>query len=803
MTMARLFTVTAIFVSVIFVGNGLANAWITFASNRQIQRDEAESIARGIAATIQRQVRELQRAVGIIAGQNHIIGLLEKGGPADLAAESDRLSGYLYGGLRVRLLKETIREPDTALHPQMGFADLQMVHNAAETDPKAMVHEFTNPNRHLAIAKRVKAGDRNVGVVLASISTDVLTDPIAAFPRSGTFELKQDSLSLGFSGDHAPDAEPAGIVPVEGTAWTVSYWLPERPGQGILGTILVSLTTLILTAGALVIAKRRFADALAEDMDTIIAFTRALMAGKIQGNYPVRINDFEKLIAKMAQVKRESVAKNYTPTPIQSASDVLISESFEDFAPDLSADWDFELKNQARLPKAIFRAYDIRGIVDDSLTDDTVTLIGKALGSEALDCGQETVMIARDGRLSSPRLSQALATGLQTTGCNVVDLGMVPTPVLYFSTHCLASRSGVMVTGSHNPPGYNGLKMVIDGDTLSGHGIQKLLRRIEDTDFRNGHGALESRDLIPDYIGTIINDVQIGCPQTIVVDCGNGVAGRLAPALFRALGCEVIELYCDVDGNFPNHHPDPGKPENMRDLIARVQTEHADLGIAFDGDGDRLGVVDSSGKIIWPDRLMMLFAADVLSRQPGADIIFDVKCSRNLAREIVSNGGRPLMWKTGHSLIKAKMKETGAVLAGEMSGHIFFKERWFGFDDGLYAAARLLEILAADPRPSSEIFKDLPDSASTPELNVPLEEGENFSFVEKLLESKPFADATITDIDGLRADYPEGWGLVRASNTTPSLVIRFEAESPAALRAIQKKFRVAMTRVKTDIQLPF
>ncbi|MCI0668654.1 MAG: phosphomannomutase/phosphoglucomutase [Methylococcaceae bacterium] len=461
------------------------------------------------------------------------------------------------------------------------------------------------------------------------------------------------------------------------------------------------------------------------------------------------------------------------------------------------------VESRTRIPPAIFRAYDIRGTVDDSLTEDTVTRIGQALGSEARDCGQQTMIIARDGRLSSPRLSQALARGVQSTGCHVIDLGLVPTPVLYFATHFLDSQSGVMVTGSHNPPNYNGLKMVINGDTLSLGSIQKLRDRIETSDFRSGEGSIESRDLIPDYVGTIIDDVQVGSPLKIVVDCGNGAAGKLAPVLFRTLGCEVVELYCDVDGNFPNHHPDPGKPENLRDLIARVKAENANLGLAFDGDGDRLGVVDSSGKIIWPDRQMMLFAADVLSREPGADIIFDVKCSRNLSKEIVRKGGRPLMWKTGHSLIKAKLKETGAALAGEMSGHIFFKERWFGFDDALYAAARLIEILSADPRPSSEVFKDLPDSINTPELNVTLEEGENFRFVERLLASNPFSDAKITDIDGLRADYPEGWGLVRASNTTPSLVIRFEAETPKALKAIQEKFRVAMTRVKSDIQLPF
>jgi phosphomannomutase/phosphoglucomutase len=518
----------------------------------------------------------------------------------------------------------------------------------------------------------------------------------------------------------------------------------------------------------------------------------------------VQIDAFNKLIGKLVQLKRDGVVKNNEPANGQGVLEESIeAELAAPAATFLSLESGIEVESQARISPTIFRAYDIRGIVDDSLTEDAVARIGQALGSEAKSCGQQTVIIARDGRLSSPRLSQALAKGLTNAGCNVVDLGMVPTPVLYFATHFLDSRSGVMVTGSHNPSNYNGLKMVINGETLAEQAIQKLRRRIEAFDFRSGEGSIESRDLIPDYVGTIIDDVQIGSPLKVVVDCGNGVAGKLAPVLLRSLGCEVVELFCEVDGNFPNHHPDPGKPENLRDLIARVKGESAHLGLAFDGDGDRLGVVDSSGKIIWPDRQMMLFAADVLSREPGADIIFDVKCSRNLSKEIVRRGGRPLMWKTGHSLIKAKLKETGAALAGEMSGHIFFKERWFGFDDGLYAAARLLEILSADPRPSSEVFKELPDSINTPELNVALEEGENFSFVKKLLASNQFTDAKVTDIDGLRADYPEGWGLVRASNTTPSLVIRFEAETPAGLKAIQEKFRVAMTRVKSNIRLPF
>lgn len=455
------------------------------------------------------------------------------------------------------------------------------------------------------------------------------------------------------------------------------------------------------------------------------------------------------------------------------------------------------------LSPEIFRAYDIRGIVGEALTVEAVRLVGRALGSEALKQGESAVCIARDGRLSSPALADALGQGLAESGCDVIDLGQAPTPVLYFATHMLNTRSGVMVTGSHNPANYNGLKMVVAGATLAEQDIQNLRRRIEREDFASGAGTIERTDLVPRYLDRIAGDIRLQRPLKIVVDCGNGVAGEIAPALLERLGCTVVPLFCEVDGRFPNHHPDPSKPENLKTLIETVLREKADLGLAFDGDADRLGVVDSEGKVIWPDRQMMVFAAGLLAREPGATIIFDVKCTRHLPAHIARHGGRPLMWKTGHSLVKAKIKETGALLAGEMSGHIFFKERWYGFDDGLYAAARLLEILSADPRRSAEVFAELPDSVNTPELNVSLREGENFAFIEKLRAVADFPDATLTQIDGLRVDFADGFGLVRASNTTPALVIRFEADTEAALARIQNQFRSLMRQVEPGLALPF
>ncbi len=452
----------------------------------------------------------------------------------------------------------------------------------------------------------------------------------------------------------------------------------------------------------------------------------------------------------------------------------------------------------------IFKAYDIRGIVDQTLTPETARQIGRALGSEAQARKQKKIIVARDGRLSGPELIGALSQGIASTGTDVVNIGMVPTPVLYFATHHLGTQSGVMVTGSHNPPEYNGFKMVLGGDTLSGDDIQALKIRIENDDFNNGKGTISVADVRESYLDRITNDIKLERKMNLVVDCGNGVAGELAPELFRRLGCEVKELYCDIDGNFPNHHPDPSRPENLQELIKAVQSgDGVDVGLAFDGDGDRLGVVTPAGEIIWPDRQLILLARALLADNPGGEIIYDVKCSRTVEAAIREAGGKPTMWKTGHSFIKKKLKESGALLAGEMSGHIFYQERWYGFDDGLYTAARLLELLSRDKRSPTDVFADLPDAINTPELNIHFEEGEHHAVIKKLVAAANFPDATITTIDGLRADFDDGFGLVRASNTTPVLVLRFEGDTEAALSRIQSAFRTLLQKVAPDAKLPF
>lgn len=460
------------------------------------------------------------------------------------------------------------------------------------------------------------------------------------------------------------------------------------------------------------------------------------------------------------------------------------------------------------LAEEIFKAYDIRGIVDKSLTVETVTLIGRALGNIALEAGVKRMVIGRDGRLSGPKFAEALANGMLSSGIDVIDIGQVPTPVLYFATYELGTGSGVEITGSHNPPEYNGLKMMIDGITLSGDQIQAVKQRILDGDLKlverqSDIGTLTHVDMLDKYTQRILSDVKVARSMKVVIDCGNGVAGAVAADIFKGIGCDVTELFCEVDGTFPNHHPDPSQAENLVDLIKAVHDTDSEFGMAFDGDGDRLGIVTKEGDIIWPDRQMILFARDVLSRNPGAEIIFDVKCTRTLPAAIEAAGGKATMWKTGHSFIKSKLKESGAALAGEMSGHIFFNERWYGFDDGIYAGARLCELLSHMEQTPSQIFSALPDTVNTPELRLEFEEGEHYAFIERLQKNADFSTGIVHTMDGLRVDFDGGFGLVRASNTTPMLIMRFEADDEATLDDIQAQFRSVLLKTDPAINLPF
>ncbi|SOY82770.1 phosphomannomutase [Cupriavidus taiwanensis] len=460
-----------------------------------------------------------------------------------------------------------------------------------------------------------------------------------------------------------------------------------------------------------------------------------------------------------------------------------------------------------RLDPSIFKAYDIRGIVGKTLTRDVARQIGLSFGSAAAEAGEKAVVVGRDGRLSGPDLVSGLIEGLRASGMDVIDLGMVATPMVYFATNIeldgVAATSGIMVTGSHNPPDYNGFKMVLAGKAIYGEHIKALHQRIEAGAFASGAGAYREVDVRHKYLDRILSDVKLSRPMKIALDAGNGVAGAFVGDLFRGLGCEVTELFCEVDGNFPNHHPDPAHVENLQDLMRCLRETDCELGLAFDGDGDRLGVVTKDGQVIFPDRQLMLFAEEILSRNPGAQVIYDVKCTGKLAPWIRQHGGEPLMWKTGHSLVKAKLKETGAPIAGEMSGHVFFKDRWYGFDDGLYTGARLLEILSRHADPSA-VLNALPNANNTPELQLKCAEGEPFTLLDKIKANASFDGAReVITIDGVRVEYADGFGLARPSNTTPVVVMRFEADNDAALARIQAEFKRVILAEKPDAQLPF
>lgn len=726
----------------------------------------------------------------------------------------------------------------------LGFASLDLAGRAESSRPLAPDAFPRDGQWYIQIAAPVRNATSKAihGTLLVIMDASVLAPALhpEALDLPGKLSLVQtvngQSQTVLSSGD---GAEPVLTRSLSAANWTLAY-APSAAGLPVVNPVMAMLAVLVpvvLAAILISLLMLRAQRDIRRDVATLIQWAHKAFGGDRARLPPLRwdmVSSVGEVLQRLAQAvekrltktssgstatkaKAKEVAESTAAEPMFQNDDVLdidmldsdedvLGFSGHDDAEDHGAGGLTVEEAPApgvQMPASIFRAYDIRGIVGDTLTPELVAVIGQAIGSEAISRQSTTICIGYDGRHSSPELADALARGIIATGCDVIELGAIPTPVLYFATHHLQTGSGVMVTGSHNPANYNGLKMMLDGETLSGDAIQKLLQRINNGDFERGQGQRTEDDVRRAYLDRIIEDIAVAAPLKVVLDAGNGIAGELGPILVEELGCDVIPLYCEVDGDFPNHHPDPGKPDNLKDLIERVRSEKADIGLAFDGDGDRLGVVTNTGKIIWPDRLMMLFARDVVSRNPGADVIYDVKCSRRLATVISQAGGRPIMWKTGHSLIKAKMRETGALLAGEMSGHVFFKERWYGFDDGLYSAARLLEILGVEDRTSDEVFEEFPDDLSTPELNVEVTDENKFDLVARLSEQGDFGEGNVNTIDGVRVDFPDGWGLCRASNTTPVLVLRFEAESEAALENIKTVFRDNLKRLAPELDLTF
>lgn len=807
--------------TVVLVAAALAIYLLNGALAERYFQQRAETLAGNLAYGIVESLQDVVAKVEGAALDAQVVAALRQKDGTQIAPTERRLVKLFPQAIRVRLIPLGATEGMTGgVFPQLSFADLEMLRagEAGAKAPPVEAHFFGMEIAHVDIVRPVfDAGGVMVGQVLASYGGDFVQGLLAKVATPlGYAELHQPSdgrkkgVVLARRGDTMMRNQGAGqLASVVGTRWELRYWPPAAELSAVKGRLLAVwgvFGVVLLLLGLIAYGMYRLLSrAYQADLETIIDVVRDIHAGNASPlSHQPRLLDTQgtvELLEAMVHTGEVS-AKGGALSATSVATNAAAKPSSQGIKQQ-SAVRNSGGGTLVKLPASIFRAYDIRGVVGQTLTEEIVYNIGRALGSEAFARGQQTIIIGRDGRLSGPTFAEALGNGLLAAGRDVIDIGQVPTPVLYFATHYLNTGSGVMVTGSHNPADYNGLKMVLRGETLAEGDIQVLRRRIEKGDITTGSGSVRSQDVIADYVATIVGDVQLARPLKVVVDCGNGVAGGVAPLLLRSLGCEVIELYCEVDGHFPNHHPDPSQLENLEDLIAAVRHDRADLGLAFDGDGDRLALVDGGGKVIWPDRQMMLYAKDVLARNPGAVILFDIKCSRHLAKYITRHGGQPLMWKTGHSLIKRKMKETGALLAGEMSGHIFFKERWFGFDDALYTAARLLEILAAENKTVAEVFQALPDAVSTPELRVDLPEGQQTIFMSRLLERADLKGAALTTIDGLRADFEDGWGLVRASNTTPSLIMRFEANNEAALKRIKEEFRGLMRKVDPKVALPF
>ncbi len=839
----------------------------SFSQIRMQQRAAKNTISTSVADQLSKTVSSYAHSLESLARDPVLIKLVGNGDRAAISKRSAELYKVFPHAIALRIFPVGIPRLDANKTPPVGYACLDLISHVDRGDkqPPIEIHSPLTKDRHLEIVRPVFNGSRLVGYLQLVIKVSAVQHWLRSVAKGYYIELVQTAdgqadILIGKDGNVALRTNSISYVAVAGTRWKVSVWskatLPVLPIT--IQVVFVFIFAVALIGVVVYFLRRSVSNTIRLDANNLTQLTIDTLRGNKQHDYQLFMSEFDdaaKRISEYSQTTANERERDDDPNainfgsndinaidPLYMANEGVSVEEVDESA--IPGDYQQQSMNQPvshkstphptqqskavfeghdpslapaagqsvssvrqplpdMPPAEIFKAYDIRGVVGTSLSPAYATLIGKAIGSAAIDRGLTKMAFARDGRLSGPELGQAFVQGVQSTGVNILDVGMVPTPVLYFAATEHTDGTGVMLTGSHNPPDYNGFKMMLGGETLSGDQIQELRTRIEKKDFSTGAGKYENQGVGKAYIDRIISDVKLTRPINVVIDCGNGVAGAIAPLLFKSMGCRVTELFCDVDGKFPNHHPDPSKPENMRDLVAAVKEKKADIGLAFDGDGDRLGVIDSNGNMIYPDRLMMLFSADVLSRHHGAQIIYDIKCSNNLTKVIWEKGGEPLMWKTGHSLIKSKMKQSGAQLAGEMSGHIFFKERWYGFDDGMYSAARLLEIISPAHESTGEIFAALPDAYNTPEINISMSEGEHHQFIDDLMMQADFGEANVTMIDGIRADFSDGWGLVRASNTTPVLVLRFEGQNQKAMERIQQTFKAQMLAVKPDLKLPF
>lgn len=797
------------------LGAGLlaASAWLALADWRAARAGAAATAeAEAAVAQILEPVQSIKRVLG-----DEQVQALAARAIANPATTED-LYAYLHGRISQVTAVQVFPADVAGVRPDQlganGYAVFDMVLAALDGNLSLLqIHHVLQPPA-LVDAVPVRSGEETVGVLVVTMEPAILVSAFQPeideldYIRLSQYNGSQPTSTLGEAGEPGRLGEVPERLSVAGTLFRI-----EMPRQNIVGLLSGSTLVMMLLVGLLSLvaalmlnrsnsrwalelrieeAKRKRLQG-ADDADPA-ALARAPESGAA---------------ARPAAAKISAADAGVRSEPDSGGPQPARAEAGE--APPLRLKYNIPQRRRLQesehspveLQPEIFRAYDIRGVINQTLDSGVARSVGQAVGTLALEKKAGPVVVARDGRLSGPYLMEGMIDGILSTGCDVLDIGAVPTGVLYFAAHELAAGSGVVITGSHNPPDYNGFKIMVAGDTLYGEGIKDLYRRITEGRLAEGEGDVTRRNVVPDYIEKIASDIQLERPLKVVIDCGNGIGGVCAADTLRAIGAEVLPLFDEVDGTFPNHHPDPSEPENLKDLIESVRLMDADLGLALDGDADRLGVVTLAGNIIYPDRVMMLLAMDVLDRVPGATIIYDVKCTGHLPQVIREAGGEPLMYKTGHSLIKAKMKEIGSPFAGEMSGHFFFKERWYGVDDGIYSAARLLEILGSTDTPPEAILNALPSSYSTPELKVQMQEGENHAFIEKFKSAASFDGARISTIDGLRADFSDGWGLVRASNTTPILVVRFDAETEEALARIKATFRSQMLALKPDLELPF
>ncbi|WP_394241300.1 phosphomannomutase/phosphoglucomutase [Halopseudomonas laoshanensis] len=821
-------TLTPLLLALIGLALAAIPIWIALfgMGSERYRTDMTSAYATQQAGALNQSIRQLDADLSRLAANPQLQVALQQGGSASM----QRLLRYnLAGNLAIYTNAVGRAEVTDAQDAPLSFAALDMIRRAERNMPVPMeVHPVDGQWRLYAV-KPLRASENAPigGTLIAVFELQRLTSALPALPE----DSGQITLTQTFPGATAQTlyqagsgfGEPVSITSVN-PAWSIQFMAGPALSAGLVNPLLLLAAVLLALFGLMIglwQLQRSWTSRLNADAEVLIQLTHGHKAAGLQLGPLVPVGQSVMQLASGSgrtlgpSPERENAGRKPSKPITREVPDSPAFQNRDILDIDIvdSDDDAFGMSGEQpagpvipAIPAEIFRAYDIRGVVGKTLTEEAVYWLGRAIGSESIAAEEAKVAVARDGRLSGPALSEQLIRGLMDSGCHVTDLGMVPTPVLYYATHTSEATSGVMLTGSHNPADYNGLKIVIAGETLSEKRISDLHRRLRENDLHEGAGSRRQLDLLDAYRRQITEDVVLVRPLKVVIDCGNGVGGVIAQHLIESLGCEVTPLYCEVDGNFPNHHPDPGKLENLQDLIAEVARQGADVGIALDGDADRLGVVTAKGEMIYADRLMMLFSEDIVTRHPGADIVFDIKCSRRLPMLISRMGGRPVMWKSGHSLIKAKMIETGAMLGGEMSGHIFFKERWFGFDDGLYSACRLLElmsILTHNSGESADIFDKYPVGLVTPEINLSVGEARKFEIIEALKKQAQWGTGKVSTLDGIRVDYPSGWGLVRASNTTPVLVLRFEADQAEELERIQQLFREQLALVASDIQPTF